>query len=323
MPNGAEWCQETETVINVPKGPFPWKDVRHGPDEYICNIKRIVIPQNQIPPKYISLSTSQICKLLLPPMPVYYEKREERVKFAVCLHKGIFGYVSPQLLIQFVEMNRILGASIITIWIQNASDSVYTAMLPYIQRGLVELIDWKVSVAMRNYGQFAVNNECLYRNIHRAEYMILHDIDELMIPYLHDTWFEMLEYIDKMVNLSSYATVHVESVPWKIGNKSIKIPEDLKCSKMELPLYFKWSYRLKETDTGRPKLIVSLDRSIAVYTHSVKKWIEGVERRFFLPANISCFHHYRIPPLQGDYVFDPFMERFVNKTMPGIKEYVC
>ena len=50
---------------------------------------------------YIELSINSTCEDLLAQMPVYYKKREKRMKFALCLQKGIFGYVSPEELIHF------------------------------------------------------------------------------------------------------------------------------------------------------------------------------------------------------------------------------
>ena len=107
----------------------------------------------------------------------------------MCIQEGICG-VPAETLISFVELNKALGASFITIlWIQTIEESVYNAMIPYIKSGLVEMLDWKVTTPIRNYGTHAAYNECVYRNIHRAEYVALHDIDEVFIPHKHDDWF--------------------------------------------------------------------------------------------------------------------------------------
>ena len=322
MPDGTVWCQETEKMKSFPNFFFPRKDVRHGPDDYLCDLKKITLTQYVDLPNYIELSTNETCSDLLPRMPVFHEKREKRVKFALCLHKGIFGYVKPDLLIHFVEINKALGASIITIWIQNTTENVYPALLPYIKSGLVELLDWKVSVAMRNYGQFAVNNECLYRNIHRAEYLVLHDIDELLIPYKHDTWYELLEYVGKKINLSHYASIRFDSLPWRREADSSKIHIDMGCN-MSLPYYFDMNYKAIKMDYSRPKLMVSVDRSKSLYTHFVPSFFEGVERQYRLQTTIGCCHHYRIPALHGSYKYDPIMKKFENSVMPSINKMLC
>ena len=336
MPNGTKWCQETQDVNKVIPD-IPRTDFRHGPDNFMCIVKKLALTKNTEMPNYIELSTNKSCTDLLPPMPIYYEKYEKRVKFALCLHKGLFGYVSPEMLIHFVEINKVLGASIITLWIQNTTESVYTAMLPYIKSGLVEVLDWKVSVAMRNYGQFAVNNECLYRNIHRADYLVLHDIDELIIPYKHDTWDELLTYYSNKINLSHYASLRFKSLPWKVGSKSnnsflpnisskssaTEIPWKMTCSKMNIPYYFKTTERFKRIDITRKKVIASLNTTISIYTHRVRKMVEGVEKEYVVSSDIGLVHHYRIPPLDGTYIHSIVMKKFVNRVTPGIEKQVC
>ena len=322
MPNGFQICKATDKIHTHPNYLFRRKDVRHGPDDYLCELKKITLSRCTQAPKYIELSTNESCSDLLPPMPVFYEKRKKRMKFALCLQKGIFGYVTPELLIHFVEINKALGASTITIWIQNTTQSVYTTLLPYIKSGLVELLDWKVSVAMRSYGQFAVNNECLYRNIHRAEYLVLHDIDELLIPYKHETWYGLLDYLSKNVTLSHYASLRFDSLPWRGRDGATNISTEMKCN-MSLPYYFDKNYKAEKIDSSRPKLMVSLDKSLSVYTHFVSSYIKGVKRQYRVKPSIASVHHYRIPPLNGKYKYDPVMKKFEKRVMPSINKMLC
>ena len=337
MPDGTKWCQETQNIYTFNPQAHR-EEFRHGPDNYMSIVKKLALTKNTEMPNYIELSTNKRCTDLLPAMPIYYEKYEKRVKFALCVQKGLFGYVSPEMLIHFVEINKVLGASIITLWIQNTTESVYTAMLPYIKSGLVEVLDWKISVPMRNYGQYAVNNECLYRNIHRADYLVLHDIDELIIPYKHDTWDELLTYYSNKINLSHYASLRFKSLPWKVGSKnsndgflsnilsilpSIEIPWKMTCSKMNIPYYFKTTERFKRIDITRKKVIASLNTTISIYTHRVRKMVEGVEKEYVVSPDIGLVHHYRIPPLDGTYIHSIVMKKFVNRVTPGIKKQVC
>ena len=336
MPDGTKWCQETQNIYTFNPQAHR-EEFRHGPDNYMSIVKKLALTKNTEMPNYIELSTNKRCTDLLPAMPIYYEKYEKRVKFALCVQKGLFGYVSPEMLIHFVEINKVLGASIITLWIQNTTESVYTAMLPYIKSGLVEVLDWKISVPMRNYGQYAVNNECLYRNIHRADYLVLHDIDELIIPYKHDTWDELLAYYSNKINLSHYASLRFKSLAWKVvnnGNYSFlsnisskssatEIPWKMACSKMNIPYYFEANERFKHPVEIRHKVIASLNTTIAISTHRVKKVAQGVINEYDVPPDISLSHHYRIPPLDGTYVQSTFMKKFVNKVMPGIEKQVC
>ena len=112
MSDGMTYCHKIEY----------WKKIvprhnlhpyRHGPDSYYCNLLRIKLKNISEPPLYIAMSQNELCDDLLPPMPVFYDNRRKREKFAVCIQKGIYG-VPAETLISFVELNKALGASFIT-----------------------------------------------------------------------------------------------------------------------------------------------------------------------------------------------------------------
>ena len=320
MSNGKTFCQKIEYWKKIAPRPFiAPKPYRHGPDTYYCNLLRVKLKTFNEPPLYIAMSQNDFCDNLLPPMPVFYDNRRKREKFAVCIQKGIFG-IPAETLISFVELNKALGASFITIWIQNIEESVYNAMIPYVESGLVEMLDWKVTTPIRNYGTHAACNECVYRNIHRAEYVALHDIDEVFIPYKHDDWFGMLDDLGKITKITDYAGFRFESLPWcdKGNHSTIK----LKCNSTFLPYYFKNTYRLKGFDRHRPKMMLSMDRAIAGHNHIIPYYKKGIKQCFHVPHNIGMSHHYRVTPVDGEYVLNNTMERFVDKIIPSLEKHL-
>ena len=160
------------------------------------------------------------------------------------------------------------------------------------------------------------------RNIHRAEYLVLHDIDELLIPYKHETWYDLLDYLNKSVTLSHYASIRFDSLPWRGRDGATNIPTEIKCN-ISLPYYFDMNYKAEKIDDTRPKVMVSLDKSLSVNTHFVSSANEGVEREYRVKPSVGCYHHYRIPPLNGKYKYDPVMQKFVKKVMPSITKMLC
>ena len=325
MSNGKTFCRKIEYWKKIaPRFTAPY---RHGPDTYYCNLLRIRLNLMHEPPLYIAMSQNEFCDDLLPPMPVFYDNRRKREKFAVCIQKGIFG-IPAETLISFVELNKALGASFITIWIQTIEESVYNAMIPYIESGLVEMLDWKVTTPIRNYGTHAACNECVYRNIHRAEYVALHDIDEVFIPYKHDDWFGMLDDLGKITNIKNYAGFRFESLPWcdkgnsiKVASKgiSIKAASILKHNGTFLPYYFKDTYRWENIDIHRPKMMLSMDRAFAGHNHIIPHYMWGVRECVHVPHSIGMSHHYRVTPMDGEYVLSTTMERFVDKIIPSLE----
>ena len=59
-------------------------------------------------------------------------------------------------------------------------------LLPQLP-GIVDLLPWKLDMIsqkeIRTEGLFAALNDCLYRNMKTVQYLIMMDLDELIIPY--------------------------------------------------------------------------------------------------------------------------------------------
>lgn len=72
----------------------------------------------------------------------------------------------------------------------------------YIQEGFVEAVPWPIDRHLNPsrgwlfsqsggdvhyFGQLTTLNECVYRSMERSRYVLLNDIDEIIMPYRHDT----------------------------------------------------------------------------------------------------------------------------------------
>ena len=323
MSDGTSWCQEIEywkQVGGIPRAKeLP---MRHGPDSYYCNVLRIKLEKYGEPPLYVAISRKNTCEDLMPPMPIYYDKRDKIGKFAVCLQKPLFDKIPPETVLHWVELNRALGASIITIMLQNMPQKVYQILLPYVKSGLVDIVDWKISVKIRNYGGNSLASECFYRNINRAEYIAMHDIDEFIIPYKHNDWFGMLDDLRNSTNVTNYAGFKFASMPWAKKGQVLQSVNKMKCENMILPAYFSMIYRWENIDK-RPKMMLSSERALTAHFHNIPHWIEGVDEQFEVEHDIGLCHHYRVIPMKGNYVPDSTMERFVGKVMPNIVLQTC
>ena len=57
----------------------------------------------------------------------------------------------------------------------------------YTRTGLLTLLPWRLDMQsqkeIRTEGLFAALNDCLYRNMGSVEYLVMIDLDELIIPY--------------------------------------------------------------------------------------------------------------------------------------------
>ena len=106
----------------------------------------------------------------------------------VCVKPIHFEYNKTSELIEFIELNRLLGVSRFTLYNDTMSDEVSCVLERYASSKRVQLsvLEWKLNVAsqteIRTEGLFAALNDCLYRNMLRVQYLALIDFDEFIVP---------------------------------------------------------------------------------------------------------------------------------------------
>ncbi|KAM9324230.1 uncharacterized protein PAF06_000243 [Gastrophryne carolinensis] len=130
--------------------------------------------------------------------------------FLVCI-SGMFGaYNNVLQFIQSMEMYQMLGAKKVLIYHTDSSLLMKKVLAFYHQLGLVDLIQWPITSflnvstgwhypehpgELHYYGQTAALNDCIYRNMYITKYIVLNDIDELILPIPYKDWPEMMEFL--------------------------------------------------------------------------------------------------------------------------------
>ena len=140
-----------------------------------------------------------------------YQARTNKV--GLCIKPVHSNYSDWFELISFIELQRILGVSRIVVYNESMSDNVSCILRYYDeQEHLVSVMAWdlyeksdiRVTSSynwfdkrnnLRNRGALASLNDCLYRNMNEYQYLFSVDLDEFIIPHIHDTIPEMLEYL--------------------------------------------------------------------------------------------------------------------------------
>ncbi|XP_069098641.1 uncharacterized protein [Pleurodeles waltl] len=166
-------------------------------------------------PKYIALDSSQdanIDKLsvfgiqnLHPPTSFY-------VNFTVCISTMFGNYDNVLQFTQTIEMYKLLGAGRVTIYKNNCSLLIERLLQYYIAEGIVEVVPWPIEKYLAPakawhhsmdakdigyYGQLVTLNDCMYRNMYRSKYVVLIDLDEIILPLKHHDWTSMMDSLQK------------------------------------------------------------------------------------------------------------------------------
>ncbi|XP_042335124.1 uncharacterized protein LOC121936701 isoform X2 [Sceloporus undulatus] len=124
-------------------------------------------------------------------------------EFTLCLSVMFENYSNVLQFIQSMEMYKILGAQKVVIYLHNCSQLMEQVLNFYVAEGTVEVIPWPI-VSYINfssfwyshkdwlYGKATVLNDCIYRNMYRSKYVVLNDIEEIILPIKHLNWRKMI-----------------------------------------------------------------------------------------------------------------------------------
>ncbi|XP_063810589.1 beta-1,4-galactosyltransferase galt-1-like [Pseudophryne corroboree] len=164
--------------------------------------------------KYLSVHTSPTGNITqLPLFRIQnLDMRPFSANFTVCISTMFGNYSNVLQFIQTMEMYRILGAQQVMIYLNNCSPQVEKVIQYYIAEGIVEVIPWPIQQYLRParawlysmdvkdieyYGQLATLNDCIYRNMFRSKFVLLNDIDEIILPIKHQTWDSLMESLQQ------------------------------------------------------------------------------------------------------------------------------
>ena len=306
-------------------------------ENYFNHIMRTVADIQEAP-LYAQISTTNDCKELSDTIPIKDNRTEKTYTYGVCLHKGLYDLKEPEMLVHWIELNLALGAEIITIYLQNVPESYYTMVIPYIKRGVVEVLDWGLRPPLipeytKDWGQTGTITECVYRNLYRVKYLGLYDIDEFIVPQRVKKVPEMINIIEtrhpEAIKASSY---HVENCYfYKTANQLPELNHFSllsSCPCMKLPRFY--TFVLKSFKTNLPdyygKLIVKPKKVYSVWMHYIWKWMDGYTKDYHIPMEDALVHHYRVPidlPPRYQNATTFLISRYFNDTVEGIVKNAC
>ena len=148
--------------------------------------------------------TSSPCVLPTNQMTVNHVEHllKPREEFGVCLNT-LFD-MSPEAIpkfVQFMESVRILGNARVYLYgSYNSSSSARNAIQYYTKRGSLHYYSWVLPdkvTSLFYFGQVLQNMDCLYRHMSERRYILFLDMDEILLPFKHRSWPELLSYLEE------------------------------------------------------------------------------------------------------------------------------
>lgn len=147
------------------------------------------------------------------------KKFKHKRNFTICVKDINFDKDISQSLIEWIEVNKILGVDIIDIYIDKISKETENVLQHYQDEGYIRL--YKVPINynparflwQRRRDHIITYNDCLYRNIEETEFIIPLDVDEIVVPKTTRTWLELMNRLKTLGwNPREYSAIMIQNV---------------------------------------------------------------------------------------------------------------
>ncbi|KAM6968572.1 uncharacterized protein LKV04_017422 [Tautogolabrus adspersus] len=140
------------------------------------------------------------------------EEEKLQFNFTVCI-SNLFGGINNVLqFAQALEMYRLLGVDRVVIYNTSCGPELDRLLQSYSKTGFLEIVPWPIDLFlnpssgwlysvsggdMHYFGQMTTLNECVYRSMDRSRYVLLNDIDEIIMPYQHNNLMSLMNTLQQ------------------------------------------------------------------------------------------------------------------------------
>lgn len=219
---------------------------------------------------------------------------------AVCVKPLHYEYNKVENLIEFIELNRLLGVNHFVLYNHTVGTEVGCVLRRYMLDGIVSVLPWQLDIAsqkeIRTEGLFAALNDCLYRTMYRFRFVLMIDLDEFIVPYKNSTLTAMLQTLMQknpertgaysFQNAFFYLQWPNDSASAELPYKLVTLQKTIRKSKFH-------------AHKQRSKCIVLPERIVEMGNHFVWEFVAG-KTMFNIPPDIGFLHHYRVCEFGGN-----------------------
>jgi len=254
-------------------------------------------------PTYVSIVTkscSQATNLI--PVQSAVKPNVYKRRFTVCLSPLNFNYGRAYELVEWIELNRLLGAEMFTIYNYSSAYNVQKVLEYYSKRGIAEVVDWKIPLRLLTndkkskpeihyYGQVVQLQECLFRNKHESEFVINVDLDEFIVPRGEaSNWSHMMKSMSQTAGAYIFRNTFYKK-EWADNKNDFK-GKNL-AVQYKLVTLLKTKHEKKVfAHRQRSKYFARTSGVDRLMIHDVPS-LSGTARAELVPLEKAVLHHYR------------------------------
>lgn len=139
---------------------------------------------------------------------------------------------------EWIEFHKIVGVQHFILYNNNSTDDYLNVLTPYIEEGIVELIEWPSFQKDKDWNNFCFNiqpnayTDAINKTKNISKWLALIDTDEFIVPVLDKTILECLE--------NRYSSVSGLGINWQYYGTS-----DVDCIKKDFPLIGQLIYKME------------------------------------------------------------------------------
>uniref|UniRef100_A0A914WC48 Glycosyltransferase family 92 protein n=1 Tax=Plectus sambesii TaxID=2011161 RepID=A0A914WC48_9BILA len=218
-------------------------------------------------------------------------------------------------LVEFMELNRIIGAGHVFIYLQHdrLSAEMIKVVNYYKAKRMLTTLEFKLPVSEQiiwYYGQLLAIQDCLYRNMGFAKYLAFQDLDELFVPYSSENIVSMLNPLFSAN--SSLASLRIPTRYIKASEEELAHP----------PLAMKLTMAAEAEDVLFTKCVVRPEMVFEQGIHHTSRVIQHHYQTVALPSSFGQLHHYKNYPssVSNERVPKTYGKKFLARYEQVISE---
>uniref|UniRef100_A0A673H8I1 Glycosyltransferase family 92 protein n=1 Tax=Sinocyclocheilus rhinocerous TaxID=307959 RepID=A0A673H8I1_9TELE len=195
-------CKTVHTEVQIHSDHFSFP---YGASDVICKGKHM---QNAT--HVLITDKKDSVDLKMEYLPIKNKAVQETFKFnfTVCISNLFGNYNNVLQFAQTMEMYTLLGVQHVVIYKTGCGPDLKKLLKHYETEGILEIVPWPIDQFLnpasgwnikhhkgdiQYYGQLVTLNECIYRHMYQSKYVLLNDIDEIIMPYKHASLPSLME----------------------------------------------------------------------------------------------------------------------------------
>ncbi|XP_051965267.1 glycosyltransferase family 92 protein F13G3.3-like [Xyrauchen texanus] len=260
-----------------------------------------------------------------------------KYNFTVCISNLFGNYNNVLQFAQTIEMYKLLGIQRVVIYNTSCGPDLEKLLKHYEREGILEIVSWPIDQFLKPssgwnfdkhtgdlhyYGQLTTLNECIYRHMYQSKYVLLNDIDEIIMPYKHVNLPSLMEDLQ-----SAHPSVGVFLIENRIFPKT-QFEDSEKYKRPEwnnVPGINIMEHIYREPDRKNvfnpTKMIVDPRKVEQISVHSSLKYFGYT---YHVPFDVCMIVHVRVPLqrhlTREQLIVDKRVWDFAQKLVPNVDQ---